>query len=51
MTGRTHDLAAFTALGIVVLAQPPRIVTLATAILAIFPELRQDPRDSTQALD
>jgi membrane-bound metal-dependent hydrolase YbcI (DUF457 family) len=39
MTGRTHDLAAFTALGIVVLAQPPRTVTLATAILAVFANL------------
>lgn len=36
MTGRTHDLAAITALGIVVLAQPPRAVTLSTAILAVF---------------
>jgi inner membrane protein len=36
MTGRTHDLAAITALGIVVLAQAPRTVTLSTAILAVF---------------
>lgn len=39
MTGRTHDLAAVTALGIIVLAQPPRTVTLVTAILAIFANL------------
>ena len=35
MTGRTHDLAAFTALGLVVLAQPLENVTLATAIVAV----------------
>src|SRR3954469_24363054 len=39
MTGRTHDLAAFTALAVVVLAQPPRTVTLATAIVAVFANL------------
>jgi inner membrane protein len=39
MTGRTHDLAAITALSIVVLAQPPRTVTLATAIVAVFANL------------
>lgn len=39
MTGRTHDLAAITALGVVVLAQPPRTVTLATAIVAVFANL------------
>lgn len=39
MTGRTHDLAAVTALGVVVLAQPPRTVTLATAIVAVFANL------------
>jgi len=39
MTGRTHDLAAFTALGAIVLAQPVRTVTLATAILCIFANL------------
>lgn len=39
MTGRTHDLAAFTALGVVVLAQPPRTVTLATAIVAVLANL------------
>jgi inner membrane protein len=39
MTGRTHDLAAITALGIVVLAQPARTVTLATAIVAVFANL------------
>lgn len=36
MTGRTHDLAAFTALIVVVLAQPARTVTLATAIVAVL---------------
>src|ERR1700756_2590971 len=39
MTGRTHDLAAITALGVVVLAQPVRTVTLATAIVAVFANL------------
>ncbi|MGC1176643.1 MAG: metal-dependent hydrolase [Candidatus Saccharimonadales bacterium] len=39
MTGRTHDLAAITALGIVVLAQPARTVTLATGIIAVFANL------------
>jgi inner membrane protein len=39
MTARTHDLAAITALGIVVLAQPVRTVTLATAIVAVFANL------------
>ncbi len=39
MTGRTHDLAAITALGVVVLSQPPRTVTLATAILVVFANL------------
>jgi inner membrane protein len=39
MTGRTHDLAAFTALGLVVLTQPLPNVTLATAIVAIFANL------------
>lgn len=39
MTGRTHDLAAITALGIVVLAQPVRSVTLATAIVVVFANL------------
>jgi inner membrane protein len=39
MTGRTHDLAAFTALSIVVLAQPVRTLTLATAIIAVFANL------------
>jgi inner membrane protein len=39
MTGRTHDLAAITALGVVVLSQPPRTVTLATAIVAVFANL------------
>ena len=36
MTGRTHDLAAFTALSFVVATQPlPQDITLATAIVAI----------------
>lgn len=39
MTGRTHDLAAVTALGVIVLSQPPRTVTLATAIVALFANL------------
>ena len=39
MTGRTHDLAAITTLGIVVLAQPARTVSLATALIAIFANL------------
>jgi inner membrane protein len=39
MTARTHDLAAITALGIVVLVQPLRTVTLATAIIAVFANL------------
>jgi inner membrane protein len=39
MTGRTHDLAAITALGVVVLAQPIRTVTLATAIVAVVANL------------
>lgn len=39
MTGRTHDLAAITALGAVILAQPPRTVTLATAVVAVLANL------------
>jgi inner membrane protein len=39
MTARTHDLAAITALGVVVLLQPERTVTLATAIIAVFANL------------
>jgi inner membrane protein len=39
MTARTHDLAAITALGIVILVWPPQPVTLATAIVAIFANL------------
>lgn len=39
MTGRTHDLAAFTALGVVVLSQPPRTVTLVTAMVAVLANL------------
>lgn len=36
MTARTHDLAALTALGIVVLAQPAQTVTLGTALVALL---------------
>lgn len=34
MTGRTHDLAAFTALGVVVMSNPLPKITLATALVA-----------------
>jgi len=36
MTARTHDLAAITALGIVVLAHPLAEITLSTALVAIL---------------
>jgi inner membrane protein len=36
MTSRTHDLAAFTALGLVVLIEPIRVVTLSTALLVLL---------------
>jgi inner membrane protein len=36
MNGRTHDLAAITALGIVVLVEPLRTMTLSTALLAVL---------------
>lgn len=36
MTGRTHDLAAFTALGIVVLNMTPGPLTVSTVIVALF---------------
>lgn len=36
MTGRTHDLAAITALGAVVLLEPARTITLATALIAVL---------------
>jgi inner membrane protein len=39
MTGRTHDLAAITALGAVVLIEPMRTVSLATAVVAVFANL------------
>jgi inner membrane protein len=39
MIARTHDLAALTSLGAVVLIQPVRTVTLATAILVVFANL------------
>jgi len=39
MTARTHDLAAITALGVIILVQPIRTVTLATAIVCVFANL------------
>lgn len=36
MTARTHDLAAITLLGVVVLSQPPRTLSLATAMIALL---------------
>lgn len=39
MTARTHDLAAVTALGVVILIQPLHTVTLATAIIVVFANL------------
>jgi inner membrane protein len=36
MTARTHDLAAITALAVLVLAYPPEAVRLSTVLLAIF---------------
>lgn len=39
MTGRTHDMAAITALGVAVLSRPPRTVALATAIVAVLANL------------
>ncbi len=39
MLARTHDLAAFTALGLVVVLQPERTVTLSTAIAALVGNL------------
>lgn len=36
MTARTHDLAAITALGVVVLVWPPSAVTLSTALVALL---------------
>lgn len=36
MTGRTHDLAALTALGAVVVIWPPESVTLGTALFAVL---------------
>ena len=35
MTGRTHDLAAITALGVVVLVHPPQVISLGTAVVAV----------------
>lgn len=39
MTGRTHDLAAFTALGFIALTQPLPTISLATGIVAVFANL------------
>ena len=39
MTARTHDLAAFTALSLIVIVVPIRTMTLATLIIAIFANL------------
>ncbi|MFI5240623.1 MAG: metal-dependent hydrolase [Candidatus Saccharimonadia bacterium] len=39
MTGRTHDLAAFTALGVVVLTVAPAPVTLGTVLVAVLGNL------------
>lgn len=36
MKARTHDLAAFTALGIVVMSQPMKIMSLGTALIAVL---------------
>lgn len=36
MTARTHDLAAFTALAMVVITNPPETVRLSTALLALL---------------
>jgi len=36
MTGRTHDVAAITALGAVVFAHPPHMMTLATVLVAVL---------------
>ncbi len=36
MTGRTHDLAAFTAMGVVVVSNPLPQITLATALVALI---------------
>ncbi len=39
MTGRTHDLAAFTTLGFVVVTQPIHPMTLATGLVAVVSNL------------
>ena len=36
MTARTHDLAAFTALGAVILLEPLRVMTLSTVFTALL---------------
>jgi len=39
MTARTHDLAAITALSVVFLSQPERVLTLSTVLVALFANL------------
>lgn len=39
MLARTHDLAAFTMLGVIVVLQPGRTITLSTAIAAVLANL------------
>jgi len=39
MTGRTHDLAAFTVLGFIALTQPLPNISLATGLVAVFANL------------
>lgn len=39
MTARTHDLAAITALGVVFVLMPGQVMTLSTAIIAVFANL------------
>ncbi|HVF69216.1 MAG TPA: metal-dependent hydrolase [Xanthomonadales bacterium] len=36
MTGRTHDLAAFTAMGVIIVSNPLPNITLATALVALI---------------
>jgi membrane-bound metal-dependent hydrolase YbcI (DUF457 family) len=39
MTGRTHDLAAITSLGVVFLVMPEQAMTISTVIIAVFANL------------
>ena len=39
MTGRTHDLAAFTAISFVVILQPSHSISLATGLVALVANL------------